>query len=1264
MGIAGAPAGQSASPWRPAPPGWAPWAAAWGAVVLLAVWLEALAWGWLLAAALLALFWTVAGSPRRESLRMAGGLLLWIALGAAGYTQLRLDQVESQWSTLRPQLESATRQQLLRAFSARLEKGRSALDGAESALAEAQGASRAELFRRMESARGAAGVAAVALFDREGEPLLWAGEHRGTVPLENLRGEAGTAFADGPLFGYLYSARPHAGGTLVAAHLLQASVEVRTRSFADRFLARQGVRPLFHAPHRGVPEGVELSVDGRVLAAVELEGLTQDRWRERVAGRGRGAVSIALALAFLVLSLSWFRGAWRPPALPVALGALALLAAPLGSLPGVGPLFSPLHFVLPLGGTIALGDLLVVLAAAGTWLLGRNPEEGARRAGGWLPRLLGAAAALALVNLAAVAAMAPTATSYRALGPATVFLLPALGGTLALFFLARPPVPFREPTRYRGLWLALAISLSLTLSLGLALAWTPGHAVSPMVAALWAFPFLGVLAALRGSAGRGRLLAAWLACGSIAAAAAFPPMWTHYSETRVLEAEAELARLGSETDPYLDFLLRQFGEEVRARAALGHEGVDLLYRSWLASGLAREGYEARLTLWEDEGVVADLRLTDLETLPELTPEISGAGREMSEARIERFTRHPSVHYLALVPLETNQRVTVAVPPRRRLARATALARFLSPEAERAEAVGYESLTFVPEDHPELFPGSGEVMWIPSRAGWRSETIVSFADSPAHAHLELRAAHGGMLVVRGLLFQSLALAALLLLWAAGRSLGGEPLGVPEGWRMLARSFRARLTAALFFFVMAPTALFGAVTYGAVTREVARTSGALALHSLEQAAPTAPAEPLPMAAERVRTDLLFYRNGQLVDASSSEILDLGLFEGWLPPAVHLELLGGEVLSAVESRVLGGGEYQVAYRRVAPGQVLATPTPLAEGEIAWRQREFGQLLLLLGLVGAALSVLLALVVGRALATPLEQLAAAAGRVGRGRLDTRLPEDREDEFGGVFRAFNRMVRGLRRARTGELRSARVLAWGEMARQVAHEIKNPLTPIKLSVQHLRRAHRDRRPDFEEILERNVDSVLREIERLGEIARAFARFGTPPEAAGPLEEVDVVAVTEETLALYRGAQPGIEYRLEEEGRPLAEARSGELKEVLINLLENAREAVHDEGTITVLVAASDRGEEVRLEVADDGEGIPEEALGQIFEPHFSSRTSGTGLGLAIVRRLVESWGGEVSAASVRGEGTVMRLRLRSASRKEGSRTVSGSAPFGAEGNDV
>ncbi len=229
----------------------------------------------------------------------------------------------------------------------------------------------------------------------------------------------------------------------------------------------------------------------------------------------------------------------------------------------------------------------------------------------------------------------------------------------------------------------------------------------------------------------------------------------------------------------------------------------------------------------------------------------------------------------------------------------------------------------------------------------------------------------------------------------------------------------------------------------------------------------------------------------------------------------------------------------------------------------------------------------------------------------------------------------------TSELRSARVLAWGEMARQVAHEIKNPLTPIKLAVQHVRRAHADGRADFESILERNVEAVLREIDHLGEISRAFARFGTPAEAGAPVEPVDVARVAEETLALYRGGSDGIGYALSlEPGLPRALARSGELKEVLVNLLENARAALDGGGSVHISASLAGGGEWVQLDVADSGEGIPAESLPRIFEPQFSTRSSGTGLGLAIVKRLVESWGGELAVDSVSGEGTTVHIRLR------------------------
>ncbi|MBX6333036.1 MAG: ATP-binding protein, partial [Gemmatimonadaceae bacterium] len=224
--------------------------------------------------------------------------------------------------------------------------------------------------------------------------------------------------------------------------------------------------------------------------------------------------------------------------------------------------------------------------------------------------------------------------------------------------------------------------------------------------------------------------------------------------------------------------------------------------------------------------------------------------------------------------------------------------------------------------------------------------------------------------------------------------------------------------------------------------------------------------------------------------------------------------------------------------------------------------------------------------------------------------------------------------------RAQRVLAWGEMARQVAHEIKNPLTPIRLGVQHLKRARADARADFDEILDRNARHILAEIDRLDEIARNFSRYGTAPAEQLPAQPVDVVAVARGVVELERLGRSDVDWRVAGGEHPLlAMARRDELHEVLLNLLENARLA--DATRVEIRCAA--REGRVVLEVADDGRGIAPAVLPRIFEPHFSTRTSGSGLGLAVSRQLVESWGGSIAIASTDATGTTVRIELRAVS---------------------
>ncbi|HEX4601991.1 MAG TPA: ATP-binding protein [Gemmatimonadales bacterium] len=225
----------------------------------------------------------------------------------------------------------------------------------------------------------------------------------------------------------------------------------------------------------------------------------------------------------------------------------------------------------------------------------------------------------------------------------------------------------------------------------------------------------------------------------------------------------------------------------------------------------------------------------------------------------------------------------------------------------------------------------------------------------------------------------------------------------------------------------------------------------------------------------------------------------------------------------------------------------------------------------------------------------------------------------------------------TALTRAARVLAWGEMARQVAHEIKNPLTPIRLGIQHLQRARAKEGAtlSFDAALEETAERILAEIDRLDAIARAFSRFASPAAEAAPLQPVDLLATAREVVRLYAlgGTEAATRFEVAGEGGPPALARADEVKEVLVNLLENARNA----GARRVSVRVDQGGR--RLTVADDGRGIAHDALPRLFDPTFSTTSSGAGLGLAIARRLVESWGGTITLKSAPGEGTSVTITL-------------------------
>jgi two-component system nitrogen regulation sensor histidine kinase NtrY len=207
-------------------------------------------------------------------------------------------------------------------------------------------------------------------------------------------------------------------------------------------------------------------------------------------------------------------------------------------------------------------------------------------------------------------------------------------------------------------------------------------------------------------------------------------------------------------------------------------------------------------------------------------------------------------------------------------------------------------------------------------------------------------------------------------------------------------------------------------------------------------------------------------------------------------------------------------------------------------------------------------------------------------------------------------------------MRAQKVAAWGEVARKLAHEIKNPLTPIQLSAQRIRKAHLKGAPDFERILGECTESIVREVDALKNLVDEFAQFARLP--AAHLQPGSLHTVVEEALSLYAGLFAGVrlERRLAPD-LPLLRFDAAQMKRVLINLVDNAIEATDRAGTVTVFTEYDRAQGRVRLGVADDGPGIPAGDRDKLFVPHFSTKKRGSGLGLAIVSRILQEHHGSI-----------------------------------------
>ncbi len=284
----------------------------------------------------------------------------------------------------------------------------------------------------------------------------------------------------------------------------------------------------------------------------------------------------------------------------------------------------------------------------------------------------------------------------------------------------------------------------------------------------------------------------------------------------------------------------------------------------------------------------------------------------------------------------------------------------------------------------------------------------------------------------------------------------------------------------------------------------------------------------------------------------------------------------------------------------------------------------------------IFLALVVSNYISRPLRTLTSRISQFSYGKLNEKIKWKRKDEIGQLVDEYNRMIDELVKSAELLARSERETAWREMARQVAHEIKNPLTPMKLSVQHLEKAWKDHTPDWDEKLKRFTETMTEQIESLSAIASEFSDFAQMPVTK--TEQLDLSEILENIEALYQDtSRIRFEFRYDTHIPHKIIGDRKQLLRVFTNLINNAIHAIGNKEKGLISIHFESKDDKYSIKISDNGGGISAELSNKIFQPNFTTKSGGMGMGLAIVKSIIQGFGGEISFTSKLGAGTTFEL---------------------------
>ncbi|MBI3190019.1 MAG: HAMP domain-containing protein, partial [Ignavibacteriales bacterium] len=406
---------------------------------------------------------------------------------------------------------------------------------------------------------------------------------------------------------------------------------------------------------------------------------------------------------------------------------------------------------------------------------------------------------------------------------------------------------------------------------------------------------------------------------------------------------------------------------------------------------------------------------------------------------------------------------------------------------------------------------------------------------------------------------------------------------------------------------------------------------------------------MVANDVQIDFTVFSDAFEAASSKPELFRAELFDRRLSSDAYSNIVLQQKNFYTNIQTIGTLQYIVGYRPLLTDAgmtfgIIAVPTLFRLQEIDEEIIRRNAYLFGAFLFAMLIALLVGFIFSHQISSPVRRLHQATKKIGAGDFDVQIRSNRSDEFGELEQAFDTMLSDLKHSQTEIIKAQRELAWKEMAKQVAHEIKNPLTPMKLSIQHLRQAYFDHAKNFDTLLHQVTGTILEQIETLSRIASEFSHFGRMPERKTEL--CNVHHLLTDVTNLFK-EHSGVTFDLQFcPNSPIISADKEELRRAFMNIVRNSVQAMNEQGMIVISTFIADPM--VNINFRDTGPGISKEARGHLFEPNFSTKTDGMGLGLAIVKKTIDDLGGVITVESETGDGTTVKVQLRLSSQQSGS----------------